>query len=291
MELLVVLGLLTHEELESYLIITGQLKVGNHLSMDKDHSFKLDPLLSLELGDDGDILDLDVLGPDGLLNIDLGNKNLLNIGGHGPLIDLGGKGRGLLGLGGILRRHHDGHHGHDGHDGHHDADRLVDVQVGGKKDHHKAVIDVDVATHSRRTHRPLADVQVGGEENDNNAVIDVDILTHSKGNAHHHDDYYLSHYHPVCKKGFKAEYRDQAETAHAQDANHCLALCHAHGALLTLEAGVQVGDLANILLCAAIEFDNSAHSDNCRFFVAPEHESYVDDQLEERDNCYSFVRN
>lgn len=316
MEVLVILGLLTEEELEKYLKALGDMDGDDSLDMDNDHDVKMDPLLSLGVGEDKSILDAELLGPDGLLNVDLGDKNLLNLGGDGPLLNLGGKDKGLLGLGGVLRRRGDGldrladvdvitHSRLLRSRSTQGLDDLVDAQVGGKKDNHQAAIDLDVATHERRADKGLLDAQVGGEKNGNDAAIDLDILTHDgknngnggsgsevqDGNDNHHDPYYLSLYQPVCKKGFKKEHRDAAEHCHAQDANHCLAICHSRGALLTIEADAQVGDVANILLCAAVEFDNSESGDNCHYYVAPETEPCHDDQLEEKENCYTFVRN
>lgn len=104
-------------------------------------------------------------------------------------------------------------------------------------------------------------------------------------------DSMLSHYQPICQKGFKKEHRDKAHHCQASDVNHCLAVCNAESALLTINADVKVGDLAEILLCVAIEFDQSAEGDNCHFFVAPEHEPCTDDHLEDSDECYTFFRN
>merc|ERR1712000_709358 len=101
-----------------------------------DDDVKMDP-----------ILDLEVAGEDGLLDLDLlGKESLLNLGGDGPLLDLGGEGKGLLGLGGILRR---------------------SAKYGNQR-------LLDVATHSKRQDNGLLDLQVGGYQDDKESTIDVD---------------------------------------------------------------------------------------------------------------------
>lgn len=251
--LLVGLDLLTEAELETYLQTIGELDVDARLNLGEDHHCKVDPLLSLDVGSQSRILDAD-LDLDGLLTLDLGNKNLLNIGGNG-------------------------------------LSSLLDVNVGGKRGNGKAAINVDVASHSRRSSKQLADVDILGEKDNQDAAIDVDILTHRKGNKSHHDDYLLSLYTPSCQTGFKKVHHDHAEKCRTKNANHCLARCHSDAALLTLQADVQADDLANILLCAAVEFNDSTDGDNCHYFVAPKHEPIHHDQLEVKVDSYIFVRN
>lgn len=305
MEILVILGLLTEEQLERYLKTIGELDEDESLDTGKDKdngkgkdkNVKVDPLLSLGVGDDKSILDVELLGEDGLLDIDLLDNNLLNLGGDGPLLNLGGKDEGLLGLGGILKKRGDG------------LGRIADIDALGPQDKGKpAPIDVDALTYAvplgRRQNKGLLDIQVGGEKEEDQAAIDLDLLTRPKdktkggkgsdsgnGDDDNDDPHYLSIYQPVCKKAFKKGDRDHAHKCHAQDANHCLALCHSKGALLTLEADAEVGDIANIHVCAAVEFNNKSQGDNCHYFVAPEHEPCHDEQLEDNDDCYIFVRN
>ncbi|CAM1504827.1 Fc.00g024180.m01.CDS01 [Cosmosporella sp. VM-42] len=309
-ELLVLLGLLSKEDLEKYLRTCGKLGEHDTINPEKD-DVGVDPLLGLDIGKDGGLLDLDVGGDGGLLNLDVGKKGdgkeplaNLNIGGEDGLLslDVGGKKDGLLNL--HLRRSN--------------PNRLLDIDVGGKKDKDEAAIDVDVLTHSRRADKGLLDVDVGGEKDDDESTIDLDILTHGKNNAankggkgngrgngnggngngsnggNKNRDQYLSHYQPICKKAFKPEHRDRASTHHAADVNHCLAICHQESALVTLRADVKVGDVAKILVCAAIEFDQHAqdnNNNNCRYIIAPENEPCEDDYLEHNENCYTFVRN
>jgi len=272
LELLVVLELLTEKELEDYLKKCGEMEEDDSLEMDDDNVL-VDPLLSLGVGEDDSLLNLDVGGEDGLLNLDLlGEDGLLNIDG-------------LLNLN--LRRR-----GNSGND------RLLDVDVGGKKDKNQADIDVDVLTHEKRTGKDgLLDLQVGGYADEDESTIDVDLLTKprpSNGNGGnkpgHSHGHHLSHYQPMCGKAIKPKPgRDHTDSCHARDVNHCLAICHSKSALLTLEANV--ADI--ILICAAIQFDDhkSDSEDNCHFFSAPEHQPCEEDEMEDKDDCYTFVRN
>jgi hypothetical protein len=185
------------------------------------------------------------------------------------------------------------------------TDKLLDVDLIGEKDKNEALIDVDVLTHSRRGTDKLLDVDVIGEKDKKEALIDVDVLTTSPkdrnnvivpgrpqpGHPGHYTGGFLTHYQPICKKGFRTGHRDNAEKCHARDVNHCLAICHSRAALLTIEAGVKAGDLANALLCAAVEFDKSVDGENCRYFVAPESKPCHDDELVENENSVSFIRN
>lgn len=185
------------------------------------------------------------------------------------------------------------------------TNKLIDVDLIGEKDKNEALIDVDVLTHSRRGTDKLLDIDILGEKDKKEALIDVDVLTTSPkdrnnvivpgrpqpGQPGHYTGGFLTHYQPICKKGFRTGHRDNAEKCHARDVNHCLAICHSRAALLTIEAGVKPGDLANVLLCAAVEFDKSVDGDSCRYFVAPESKPCHDDELVENENCVSFIRN
>ncbi|KAI6784633.1 uncharacterized protein J7T54_006678 [Emericellopsis cladophorae] len=276
LELLVVLELLTEKELEDYLKKCGEMEEDDSLNTDEDNVM-VDPLLSLGVGEDDSLLNLDVGGEDGLLNLDLlGEDGLLNLN---------------------LRRR-----GNSGNE------RLLDVDVGGKKDADQADIDVDVLTHEKRQllgKDGLLDLQVGGYADDDESTIDVDLLTKprpSNGNGNgngnnnggqkpgHSHGHHLSHYQPMCGKAIKPKPgRDHTDSCHARDVNHCLAICHSRSALLTLEANV--ADI--ILICAAIQFDDhkSDSEDNCHFFSAPEHQPCEEDEMEDKDDCYTFVRN
>ncbi|KAM5379354.1 hypothetical protein ACJZ2D_004052 [Fusarium nematophilum] len=263
-QILILLGLLSRDDLERYLHTTGDLPEDETLDED-DEEMSVDPLLGLDVGVDGSIADLDVGGDKGLLNLDL----LKDKDGKGPLANLN-----LLGPDGLLKLDLNGKplinlRRRGG--------RLADVDVGGKKDKDQAQIDVDVLTHERRGQR-LADVDVGGKKDKDQAHIDVDKDL-------------SSHYQPICSKGFKQQYVHRTSKQHAYDVNHCLAICQAQGAILTLKADAKVGDVAHIFVCAAVEFDQNAADGNCHYMISPETEPCEEEYLEEKDDCYTFVRN
>lgn len=259
LEILVVLGLLSEVQLEAYLKLIGLIGPDDCLDMGNDDSVKVDPLLSLDV--DG-LLSLDVLGPDGLLDLNVADLIKVNLGRRGE-------------------------------------GELIDLDILTSQDKKTAPIDIDIATYKKKHQRRggLLDVDILGPKDKDKAAIDIDLLTTDKKKnkpSHppkHADPYFLSHYQPICKKAFKKEHRKKATGCHAQDANHCLAICHSQAALLSVDADVKIGDIANIQLCAAIEFDNSDAGDNCRYYVAPETEPCQDDQLEDSDSCYTFFRN
>lgn len=183
-------------------------------------------------------------------------------------------------------------------------DPLLSVTIGDKKD---SILNLDLLSDDGLLSldvlsggcgkKGLLDLDILGEKDKQESVIDIDILTHeshddkSECHSHKKHDDMMSHYQPICKKTFKKEKRDKAHHCQANDVNHCLAICNAESALLTINADVQVGDVADIMLCAAIEFDESQNEDNCHFFVAPEHEPCSEDDLEDSDDCYTFFRN
>jgi len=358
-QLLILLGLLTKEELEKYLRTTGAITDDEALDLidgEWAKNVKLDPLLSVTVGDEEDnILDLAVDDEDGLVTLDLlGQENVLIIGDKkgngilGGLLNLDGLvgPDGLLGGGGgglVGRSAHYPHYPH--YPNHNGRKKLLDVDVGGQKDPagEEATIDVDAFTHPRMFRRQgrLLDLDVGGERDEDQADIDVDLFTHgpdknhggiipggiipggnnggivpggiipggiipggnngNNGNCNNnghckpttrpHYPSLITHYQPICSKGFRKTHRDGAEKCHAEDVNHCLAICHSKSALVTIDADVQVGDVANIQLCAAIVFDKSADGDNCHYFVAPETEPCHEEELEEDENCVAFIRN
>ncbi|KAI5459116.1 hypothetical protein BGZ63DRAFT_455942 [Mariannaea sp. PMI_226] len=103
--------------------------------------------------------------------------------------------------------------------------------------------------------------------------------------------HYNTHYQPLCNMGLKKEYLKDCEKEHAHDVNHCLAICQARGALLTLDANVKVSDIAHIHVCLAVEFDEKAQDGNCRYLVGPETKPCEHSHLEHKDDCYAFIRN
>lgn len=405
LELLVLLGLLTEEQLEEYMKTTGQIGEGDKVYVEDDE-VTVDPLLSVQLGDNGDILNLELLGEDGLLNLDLLNDlkkrnygsgygsdsgshydngddeyyedgSNSNGGGIDQLIDIDALGQTDKGKPALI----------DvdllNHDRRSYSDQLLNLQVGGKdKGGKPAIIDIKALTNpSKRADRPLLDLDALGEAKDNNALIDVDLLTEllggdksgsgssspsgstggspsgsgsgsggdrplldldalgdakdnnalidvdlltnllggDKGKGSESDsgvspvspvrppvkkpckacsskglqkrDNYITHYQPICGKGFKKEHRDASDACHATDVNHCLSLCQSKAALATINAKVAVGDIANIQVCAAIEFNSNEAGDNCHYITGPETEPCHDDQLEPVEDCTAFVRN
>lgn len=210
------------------------------------------------IGEDEELPKCDTVGVDPLLS--------LNVGKDGSLVDLDVAGE----------------------------DGLVNLDVGKSKDGKNSLINLDLLGKNgllnlnigRRSTDGLLDVDVGGEKDEDEAAIDVDILTHDKKTGQ-----YLTHYQPICKKTFKKEYMDGAHCKHAEDVNHCLAICQAEGALATIQADVKVGDVANIQVCAAIVFTENTDGDNCHYVVAPEDNPCEEDYLEDNDYGYSFVRN
>ena len=165
-----------------------------------------------------------------------------------------------------------------------DNDDILDLEVGGDK----GLLNLDLLGRE-------GFLNIGGNGNGN--VIPRPGNGNGKGNngkgnnGKGNNGGYLSHYQPLCNKGFKKPHSDHAKKCHAKDVNHCLAICHSQSALLTIQADAKVGDIANIQLCAAIEFNSSEGGDNCRYFVAPETEPCHDEQLEENEHCTTFVRN
>ncbi|KAH7156711.1 hypothetical protein EDB81DRAFT_945127 [Dactylonectria macrodidyma] len=246
-QILILLGLLTTDELNEYLYKTGDLQPGQSIIDSGDGKVSVDPLLSLSVGDNGDITKLTV-GGDSLLSLD------------------------LLGLG---KR----------------TNRLLDVDVGGESDKKPAAIDVDVLTHppAGRNGRPKGTGRILG--------LDVDLS--SLGNGPKSGSGYhtrsgkevFTHYQPICSKGFKQKHLKKCHKEQATDVNHCLAACQAKGALLTLAADVRVGDVANIQVCVAVEFNQKAQDGNCRYLVAPENKPYKESYLEPKDDSYTFIRN
>ncbi|KAH6991271.1 hypothetical protein BKA56DRAFT_574143 [Ilyonectria sp. MPI-CAGE-AT-0026] len=100
----------------------------------------------------------------------------------------------------------------------------------------------------------------------------------------------VSHYQPMCNKGFKKEHLSKCHKEQATDVNHCIAICQAKSAHLTLAANVKVGDVANILICVAVEFNQKSQDGNCNYMVAPENKPCKESYLEEKKDCYTFMR-
>ncbi|KAH7122180.1 hypothetical protein B0J13DRAFT_456363 [Dactylonectria estremocensis] len=242
---LILLGLLTTEELNEYLYKTGDLQQGQSILDAGDGEVNVNPLLSLSVGENGDIAKLNV-----------GGENLLSLS--------------LLG-----KR----------------ANRLLDIDVGGEINKDPAAIDVDVLTHppTGRNGRPSGTGRILG--------VDVDLS--GLGNGHKTSSGYhtrgskevFTHYQPICSKGLKQEHLSKCHTEQATDVNHCLAICQAKGTLLTLAADVKVGDVANIQVCIAVEFNQRAQGGNCRYLVAPENKPCKESYLEPKEDCYTFIRN
>ena len=255
--LTILLGLLTEEELENYLQHTGTLPPNGQLpygngnggsgSGSGPQSVQMNPLLSLTAGGNGELANLNLGGQNGLLNLDVGK--------NGKLLTLDLNGQPLINL----RRR---------------ADKLANVQVGGQPQN-DADINVNLLTS-------------GSSQNGGSGSGSGGSGSGSGGNGGYTDNngHYLSYYQPICQRGFNPQHRSQAQNCHANDVNHCLAVCHSQAALQTVN-----GQTAEVLVCSAIEFDQSTTDTNCIYFVAPESEPCQESQLETNENCYTFFRN
>ncbi|KAI9170859.1 Replicase polyprotein [Paramyrothecium foliicola] len=182
----------------------------------------------------------------------------------------------------------------------------INAKVGGKEPKAKGtLLNVEVATESRdkrnvlsvaargnngkNSEGPVINAKVGGKEpKQKGRLLNAEVATESRDKRDVANlarrDHVLSHYQPLCKKGFKKERHDEAHHDHADDVNKCLGLCHAKAARETHRG-------SEVIVCAAVEFTKSHDGDNCFYFVAPESKPCHDDELEDNEDSTCFYRN
>ena len=191
---------------------------------------------------------------------------------------------------------------------HADNDALISLDIGEKYRHNHGLAEADILGRENLiqlnvlSKHGLLDLYLGHDDIlhigraieadvaayvdvDVDALMDVDIKKRTTCAKP-----LLSHFQPVCGKTIKKEQKDKMKHRKAVDVNHCLAYCHADAALLTVNANVQVGDLAHIHVCAAILF-NESDADNCHYWAGREDQPFGDDLLEDGEGCTTFLRN
>ncbi|KFA69732.1 hypothetical protein S40285_08115 [Stachybotrys chlorohalonatus IBT 40285] len=240
-------------------------------------SFQRPGLLNLNVGEPDRLVHLDVNGEDeqGILDLDVNNDDFLaelNLNGN-PFLNLGPRPsnskRQSSDRPGLLNLNVD------------QEDRLLHLDLNGEED---GLLNLNV-----NDDEALLTLDLNG-----NPLLVLGPRPNRNSNSKRQEsarEHLMSHYQPLCGRGFKPERLQMATSTHADDVNQCLAQCHAHAARATISAGAHTGETQRIQVCAAIEFNQARQADNCHFFTGPESQPCHDDELMDSEDSYTFFRN